>query len=138
VLGGKTGTGDNRIMVKGRAGLAMNRTATFVFHLGPRHFGTLTAYVIGPDAASYRFTSGLPVQILKSMGPLLLPHLESASADGCQPPPLLAPLPGGDAGADEDGVPAAGEALDGAAAPDAVLADEFSVEPPPGVPAPRD
>ena len=61
VLGGKTGTGDNRIVVKGRAGLAMNRTATFVFYLGPRHFGTLTAYVIGPDAASYRFTSGLPV-----------------------------------------------------------------------------
>jgi hypothetical protein len=132
VLGGKTGTGDNRIMVKGRAGLAMNRTATFVFYLGPRHFGTLTAYVIGPDAASYRFTSGLPVQILKSMGPLLLPHLESASADGCRPPPLLAPLPGGDAAADEDG------ALDGAPAPDAVLADEFSVEPPPAVPAPRD
>ena len=104
VLGGKTGTGDNRIVVKGRAGLAMNRTATFVFYLGPRHFGTLTAYVIGPDAASYRFTSGLPVQILKSMGPLLLPHLETASADGCLPPPLSA------------GAPAAGPGAEGAAA----------------------
>lgn len=87
-LGGKTGTGDNRIVVRGRAGLALNRTATFVFYLGPRHFGTLTAYVIGPEAASYRFTSGLPVQILKSMGPLLIPHLEPASVDACRPPPL--------------------------------------------------
>lgn len=89
-LGGKTGTGDNRVVVRGRAGLALNRTATFVFYLGPRHFGTLTAYVIGPEAASYRFTSGLPVQILKSMGSLLIPHLEPASADTCLPPPLSA------------------------------------------------
>jgi len=81
-LGGKTGTGDNRIVVRGRAGLALNRTATFVFYLGPRHFGTLTAYVIGPEAASYRFTSALPVQILKSMGPVLIPHLEPASTRG--------------------------------------------------------
>ncbi len=107
VLGGKTGTGDNRIVVKGRAGLAMNRTATFVFYLGPRHFGTLTAYVIGPDAASYRFTSGLPVQILKSMGPLLLPHLETASADGCLPPPLSGGATA--AGAGEEGAAAGAE-----------------------------
>jgi membrane peptidoglycan carboxypeptidase len=154
-LGGKTGTGDNRIVVKGRAGLAMNRTATFVFYLGPRHFGTLTAYVIGPDAASYRFTSGLPVQILKSMGPLLLPHLEAASADGCLPPPLLAPLPEGDAAAEEDGAPGADEAVRGdeaatgaeiqpviavpaAGEPDEATADELSAEPPPAAPAPRD
>ena len=62
----------------------MNRTATFVFYLGPRHFGTLTAYVIGPQAASYRFTSALPVQILKSMGPILLPALDP-TATACQP-----------------------------------------------------
>lgn len=85
-VGGKTGTGDNRIVLGRGAtrGVAMNRTATFVFYLGPRHFGTLTAYVIGPQAASYRFTSALPVQILKSMGPLLLPALEPA-ATPCQP-----------------------------------------------------
>lgn len=81
-VGGKTGTGDNRLVISGprgqvRAALALNRTATFVFYLGPRHFGTLTAYVIGKDAASFRFTSGLPVQILKSMAPTLLPYLES-------------------------------------------------------------
>ena len=92
-LGGKTGTGDNRIVVRGRAGLALNRTATFVFYLSERHFGTLTAYVIGPEAASYRFTSGLPVQILKSMGPLLIPHLEPAGAHACLPPPLSEAAP---------------------------------------------
>ncbi|WP_370701708.1 transglycosylase domain-containing protein [Thauera phenylacetica] len=103
-LGGKTGTGDNRIVVRGRAGLALNRTATFVFYLGPRHFGTLTAYVIGPEAASYRFTSGLPVQILKSMGPLLIPHLEPASADACRPPPLSG-APAAVGAGEEGGVP---------------------------------
>lgn len=85
-IGGKTGTGDNRIVIgRGNArGVALNRTATFVFYLGPRHFGTLTAYVIGPDAARYRFTSSLPVQILKSMGPLLLPTLEPYAPGRCQ------------------------------------------------------
>lgn len=81
--GGKTGTGDNRVVVQGRAALALNRTATFVFHLGSRYFGTITAYVVGPDAARHRFTSGLPVQILHAMGPTLIPYLEAASGKGC-------------------------------------------------------
>jgi len=81
--GGKTGTGDNRVVVNGRVGLALNRTATFVFYLGPRHFGSLTAYVVGPDAADYRFTSGLPVQILRSMGPVLMAHLDGGPGSGC-------------------------------------------------------
>jgi hypothetical protein len=63
--------------------VALNRTATFVFYIGPRHFGTLTAYVIGPEAASYHFTSAVPVQILKAMGPVLLPYLEPKAAAGC-------------------------------------------------------
>ncbi|MBS0354509.1 MAG: penicillin-binding protein [Proteobacteria bacterium] len=88
-VGGKTGTGDNRIVLGRGAvrGVALNRTATFVFYLGPRHFGTLTAYVIGPDAARYHFTSALPVQILKSMGPLLLPALEPGANNRCPAPP---------------------------------------------------
>jgi membrane peptidoglycan carboxypeptidase len=81
--GGKTGTGDNRVVIKGRSAQALNRTATFVFYLGPRHFGTITAYVVGPDAAQYRFTSGLPVQILRSMGPVLLAHLDGSPGSGC-------------------------------------------------------
>lgn len=90
VVGGKTGTGDNRIAIGrgGAKGLALNRTATFVFYIGDNHFGTLTAYVIGPEASGYRFTSGLPVQILKSMGPMLLPHLEPHASGGCAAPRL--------------------------------------------------
>jgi membrane peptidoglycan carboxypeptidase len=84
-VGGKTGTGDNRIVLgKGAGrGVAMNRTATFVFYLGPHHFGTLTAYVMGPEAGKYRFTSALPVQILKTMGPILMPVLDAQNAKAC-------------------------------------------------------
>ncbi|QHE87565.1 transglycosylase domain-containing protein [Hydrogenophaga sp. BPS33] len=85
--GGKTGTGDNRVVVGGRGGTALNRTATFVFFLGPRHFGTITAYVVGPHAADHRFTSGLPVQILRSMGPVLLAHLDGGPGSGCRREP---------------------------------------------------
>jgi membrane peptidoglycan carboxypeptidase len=83
-VGGKTGTGDNRIVVRGKPTVSLNRTATFVFYLGPRHFGTITAYVVGPEAARYRFTSGLPVQILRAMGPTLVPHLTKAEGAVCQ------------------------------------------------------
>ena len=77
-LGGKTGTGDNRVNVYGARGRliesrVLNRTATFVFFIGQRHFGTVTAYVPGADARDYRFTSALPVQILKTLAPLLRP-----------------------------------------------------------------
>jgi hypothetical protein len=41
--------------------------------------------VVGPDAAKYRFTSGLPVQILTSMAPTLLPYLDSAQGLACPP-----------------------------------------------------
>jgi hypothetical protein len=62
-LGGKTGTGDHRH--KGKLGArAVSRAGTFVFMIDNRFFGTLTAYVIGPESAQYRFTSALPVQIL--------------------------------------------------------------------------
>ncbi len=81
--GGKTGTGDNRVVVKGRSTYALNRTATFVFYLGPKHFGSITAYVVGTNAASHSFTSGLPVQILRSMGPILMPHLDPGVDGGC-------------------------------------------------------
>lgn len=87
-LGGKTGTGDNRIESVGAGGRvissrAMNRTATFVFFLGPRHYGTLTAFVPGRDAERFTFTSALPVQVLKGMAPILAPYLEPGSATLC-------------------------------------------------------
>ncbi len=90
-VGGKTGTGDNRIEQTGRGGQVLNsrvlnRTATFVFYLGPNHFGTLTAFVPGSDAKDFRFTSALPVQVLKGMAPILQPYLQPGSQCG-------APLP---------------------------------------------
>jgi membrane peptidoglycan carboxypeptidase len=83
LVGGKTGTGDNRLNTYTRGGglvgsRVTSRTATFVFYLGERHFGTLTAFVLGPSAGDYRFTSALPVQILKTMAPLLKPVLGTA------------------------------------------------------------
>lgn len=89
-VGGKTGTGDNRYDVFGPGGAllesrVLNRTATFAFMIGDRFFGVITAYVPGPHAADYSFTSSLPVQILKAMAPVLMPLLgregsESASS----------------------------------------------------------
>ncbi|WP_178111088.1 transglycosylase domain-containing protein [Pseudomonas sp. 8Z] len=95
-LGGKTGTGDNRIESVGAGGRvlsshAMNRTATFVFYLGPNHYGTLTAFVPGRAAERFTFTSALPVQVLKGMAPLLAPYLQAGNATHCQAPDT--PLP---------------------------------------------
>ena len=86
-VGGKTGTGDNRQISHGERGeriseRVLNRTATFVFFVGERHFGTLTAYVPGPEAADYRFTSALPAQILKSMAPLVAQAITSPTRCG--------------------------------------------------------
>ncbi|MBZ6072449.1 transglycosylase domain-containing protein [Aeromonas schubertii] len=91
VMGGKTGTGDNRIETVGRGGgvissLARNRTATFVFYLGPDHFGTLTAFVPGSQSDKFRFTSALPVQVLKGMAPILTPYLEPGAHTQCKAP----------------------------------------------------
>jgi membrane peptidoglycan carboxypeptidase len=85
-LGGKTGTGDHRYETYSPAGQlisrrVMNRTATFVFFIGDRHFGAVTAFVPGAEAASYEFTSALPVQLLKSLAPALMPLLESPSQE---------------------------------------------------------
>ena len=79
VAGGKTGTGDNRIVTSQASGQkissrARSRTATFVFYLGDHYFGTISAFVTGNTAASYSFTSALPLQVLKSMAPILLPR----------------------------------------------------------------
>lgn len=101
-VGGKTGTGDNRFdrfapggrLIESRA---VDRTATFVFLLGDRFFGTVTAYVRGPEADQYHFTSALAVQLLKSLAPELQPllsapptpgvPLQSAAAAGTTPRP---------------------------------------------------
>jgi hypothetical protein len=57
----------------------VNRTATFTFLLGDRHFGVLTAYAPAPDAADYDFTSALPEQIVKNMAPTLARYVQDAA-----------------------------------------------------------
>lgn len=89
-MGGKTGTGDNRIEAIGSGGRilsskSLNRTATFVFYIGDHHFGTLTAFVPGRSAENFTFTSALPVQVLKGMAPILTPYLQPGSNTQCLP-----------------------------------------------------
>ncbi|NVZ55597.1 penicillin-binding protein [Pseudomonas edaphica] len=87
-MGGKTGTGDNRIEAMGAGGRvisskAINRTATFVFYISERYFGTLTAFVPGSSAQNFKFTSALPVQVLKGMAPILTPYLQGSGTLLC-------------------------------------------------------
>ena len=87
VVGGKTGTGDNRYHHFARGGgsigsRVVDRTATFVFFLGDRFYGTATAFVPGQAAANFHFTSALAVQLVKILQPELKPLLDSPpSAD---------------------------------------------------------
>src|SRR5262249_18484932 len=79
IVGGKTGSGDNRFKTFSRGGglksaRAVSRTGTFVFYIGDRYFGVLTAYVAGDKTDRYSFTSALPVAVLK----LLAPTIEAA------------------------------------------------------------
>lgn len=104
VMGGKTGTGDNRIESFGAGGRligsrSLNRTATFVFFLGDNHFGTLTAFVPGRTAEAFKFTSALPVQVLKGMAPILMPYLQPGNPNECKPPQVAvhSATPQGDA-----------------------------------------
>lgn len=85
--GGKTGTGDHRYEEFGRGGQLLesrvvSRSATFVFFIGEHLFGTLTAYVGEPYAGRYEFTSGLAVQLLKTLAPTLGPLLPERNPQG--------------------------------------------------------
>ena len=79
-IGGKTGTGDNRLQEFGPHGSmigskVVSRTAAFVFFIGDRFYGTVLAFVPGKAAGHYNFTSALAVQVLKDLEPRLLPLL---------------------------------------------------------------
>lgn len=79
-VGGKTGTGDMRFETFDKKGDVLTshvvgRTATFVFYIGDKYYGTLTAFVRGPKAAGYSFTSMLTAQILKLMSPTIKSQL---------------------------------------------------------------
>jgi membrane peptidoglycan carboxypeptidase len=96
VVAGKTGTGDHRREFFGSHGRVLaqqviSRTATFAFLLGEHFYGVLTAYVEGPKAGNYRFTSALPTQVLKSLEPKLAPLVGRAySKPATTPQSILA------------------------------------------------
>jgi hypothetical protein len=75
-IGGKTGSGDNRIESFARGGQlissrAVSRTASFVFYLDQRWFGVITASVSGARAEEYNFTSSLPLAVVRLLAPAL-------------------------------------------------------------------
>jgi hypothetical protein len=89
LVAGKTGTGDSRIKRFAPGGKLIDsqvasRSATFAFAVGDRYFGVITAYVAGPQAGHYDFTSSLPVQILKLMAPPLEQLVRAAPASSDQ------------------------------------------------------
>ena len=94
-IGGKTGTGDNRFesfgpghqLIESRP---VDRTATFVFFLGERLYGTVTAFVSGPQADRYHFTSALAVSLLKALAPQLQPLLDPPASRSAPRPRLVA------------------------------------------------
>jgi membrane peptidoglycan carboxypeptidase len=89
-VGGKTGTGDNRVRFYGPGGVEkgsrpLNRTAAFVFTIGDRFFGTVVAFVPGAEAGSYEFTSALPVQLFTQLVPAIRHVLDRPPADAPAP-----------------------------------------------------
>lgn len=97
-IGGKTGTGDHRYDTYNAAGhliasRVVNRSATMVFFIGDRFFGTITALVSGAEAGNYRFTSSLPAQLLKAMSPTLVNVLSTQKAKPQSPIQPVLPAP---------------------------------------------
>ena len=62
----------------------VNRSATFVFNIDERFFGTIIAYVPGAEAAAYDFTSGLPVQLLRVVAPTLMPLINAVAGGSAE------------------------------------------------------
>ncbi|BBP01291.1 transglycosylase domain-containing protein [Sulfuriferula nivalis] len=90
IMGGKTGTGDHRFDTVDANGnvvssRVVNRTATMVFFIGDKFFGTMTAIVRGEDGAQYHFTSSLPAQLIKAMSPQLSAVLAPSRIVQAQP-----------------------------------------------------
>src|SRR5206468_10277936 len=74
IVGGKTGSGDNRYETR-KGSRAVSRTGTFAFYIGDRYFGVITAYVGENKASNYVFTSALPVTAMKLLAPTLVRSL---------------------------------------------------------------
>jgi membrane peptidoglycan carboxypeptidase len=92
-VGGKTGTGDelSDTMSAGSAKERdVSRSAAFVFYIGDRFFGAVTAHVPGKYTRRFSFTSALPVQVLKVLAPALQPMIASSGPLRMPPAPLVA------------------------------------------------
>ena len=90
-VGGKTGSGDNRFQTFSRSGAvissrATNRTATFVFYIGERYYGVITAFVQGQEAGNFHFTSSLPVTLLKLLAPSISAKFNNKKLEEVPPP----------------------------------------------------
>jgi hypothetical protein len=88
-IGGKTGSGDNRVEKFASNGAvissrAVSRTASFVFTIGDHFFGMISAYVPGEDAGKYYFTSSLALQAFKTLAPSFEPLVRAAEAGSAQ------------------------------------------------------
>src|SRR5574340_1825859 len=101
-LGGKTGTGDHRYERYGKGGQlidsrVVSRSATFVFYLDDRYFGTLTAVVEGEQAVQFGFTSSLTTQMLKTLLPQMKSYMytapPAAPSGPAEPAPATPPIP---------------------------------------------
>jgi hypothetical protein len=86
-VGGKTGTesgyNGHEVFAQGRqfaASDTADRTASFAFYVGDRYFGVITASVEGQLAADYRFTSELPLAVLRLLAPLIEQRLAATGA----------------------------------------------------------
>jgi membrane peptidoglycan carboxypeptidase len=76
-IGGKTGTGDELAdSLPAHGDREVSRSAAFVFFLGDRHFGVVTAHVPGQFVRRFSFTSALPVQVLAALAPALEPLVQ--------------------------------------------------------------
>jgi hypothetical protein len=102
LVGGKTGSGDNRFETFAGSGRllssrAVSRTAAFVFYIDDRYFGVLTTSVTGRAAEGYEFTSALPLAVLRLLAPEISarspgprvsgaakPSTGTAAAGGCR------------------------------------------------------
>lgn len=89
-IGGKTGTGDHRFETFGPGGVLkssriVSRTATFVFFIGDRFFGTVTGHVRGEEAGNYDFTSALAAEVLKALEPEIRPLIQEEPESDFKP-----------------------------------------------------
>ena len=97
-VAGKTGTGDNVRKTVNAQGIvlseeAVSRTATFAFILDNRFYGVIGAYVKGPEAANYEFTSALATQVFKILAPELSPLLVTKTDDPLPMPCMVTSIP---------------------------------------------